>query len=188
MELAWLAADRAMTTATGDAVLVATATVQLGQVLRTSGRARMARSTALAAAYRIVPPDLDDAPAAELSLCGTLVMQAALAACPGRDVHTTAELLDEAAGMAARVGDGHDHPRTGFGPVAVDLARVAAARALLTAERTAPRRHSRRPTSRLRRPLPALRCRRRPARACYFLVVVASGHSEATTTMSKLLR
>ncbi|WFE97668.1 helix-turn-helix domain-containing protein [Micromonospora sp. WMMD987] len=127
LDLAWLAADRAMSTATGDAVLVATVTVQLGQVLRASGRARMARSTALAAAYRIAPPDLDDAPAAELSLCGTLVVQAALAAARDGDDHTTAELLDEAAGMAARVGDGHDHHRTAFGPVAVDLARVAAA-------------------------------------------------------------
>ncbi|MCX4472440.1 hypothetical protein OOK41_19365 [Micromonospora sp. NBC_01655] len=29
--------------------------------------------------------------------------------------------------MAARVGDGHDHHRTAFGPTAVDLARAAAA-------------------------------------------------------------
>ncbi|MFI9640661.1 helix-turn-helix domain-containing protein [Micromonospora sp. NPDC051925] len=127
VDLAWLAADRAMTTATGDAVLVATATVQLGQVLRASGRARSARSTALAAAYRIAPPDLDDGRVPELSLCGTLVVQAALAAARDGDDHATAELLDEAAGMAARVGDGHDHYRTAFGPVAVDLARVAAA-------------------------------------------------------------
>ena len=28
--------------------------------------------------------------------------------------------------MATRVGDGHDHHRTGFGPTAADLARVAA--------------------------------------------------------------
>ncbi|MFY1583930.1 helix-turn-helix domain-containing protein [Micromonospora sp. WMMD734] len=127
VDLAWLAADRAMTIAAGDAVLVATATVQLGQVLRASGRARMARSTALAAAYRIAPPDLDDAPAAELSLCGTLVVQAALAAARDGDDRASVDLLDEAAAMAARVGDGHDHHRTAFGPVAVDLARVAAA-------------------------------------------------------------
>ncbi|MEU1754497.1 helix-turn-helix domain-containing protein [Micromonospora matsumotoense] len=127
LELAWLAADRAMTTATGDVVLVATATVQLGQVLRASGRARAARSTALAAAYRIAPPDLDGAPAPGLSLCGTLVVQAALAAARDGDDRATVDLLDEAAGMAAQVGDGHDHYRTAFGPVAVDLARVAAA-------------------------------------------------------------
>ncbi|MEU1603866.1 helix-turn-helix domain-containing protein [Micromonospora matsumotoense] len=37
------------------------------------------------------------------------------------------DVLAVAAAMAARVGDGHDHHRTAFGPVAVDLARVAAA-------------------------------------------------------------
>ncbi|SCF06865.1 Helix-turn-helix domain-containing protein [Micromonospora matsumotoense] len=126
-ELAWLAADRAMTTATGDVVLVAAATVPLAQVLRASGRARTARSTALAAAYRIAPPDLDGAPAPGLSLCGTLVVQAALAAARDGDDRATVDLLDEAAGMAALVGDGHDHHRTAFGPVAVDLARVATA-------------------------------------------------------------
>ena len=126
-ELAWLAADRAMTTATGDVVLVAAATVPLAQVLRASGRARTARSTALAAAYRIAPPDLDGAPAPGLSLCGTLVVQAALAAARDGDDRATVDLLDEAAGMAALVGDGHDHHRTAFGPVAVDLARVTTA-------------------------------------------------------------
>ncbi|MFY1683978.1 helix-turn-helix domain-containing protein [Micromonospora sp. WMMD730] len=120
VEMAWLAADRAMTIAAGEAVLVATAAVQLGQVLRASGRARAARSTALAAAYRIAPPDLDDLPAPALSLCGALVIEAALAAARDGDDHATADLLDEAAEMAARVGDGHDHYRTAFGPVAVD--------------------------------------------------------------------
>ncbi len=54
-ELAWLAADRAMTLATGDAVLVASAAVQLGEVLRATGRARSAVSTVRTAAYRIAP-------------------------------------------------------------------------------------------------------------------------------------
>ncbi|WP_036374990.1 helix-turn-helix domain-containing protein [Micromonospora sp. ATCC 39149] len=127
VDLAWLAADRAMLTATGDPVLVAAAAVQLGQVLRASGRVRAALSTALAAAYRIAPPDPDDAPPPQLSLCGTLLVQAALAAARHGDDRTAADLLDEAAAMAARVGDGHDHHRTAFGPTAVDLARVAVA-------------------------------------------------------------
>ncbi|HEY0697810.1 MAG TPA: XRE family transcriptional regulator, partial [Micromonospora sp.] len=38
-----------------------------------------------------------------------------------------AGLLDEAAELADRVGDGHDPHRTGFGPAAVESARVAAA-------------------------------------------------------------
>ncbi|WP_405115334.1 helix-turn-helix domain-containing protein [Micromonospora sp. NBC_01405] len=127
VELGWLAADRAMAAATGDPVLVAAAVVQLGQVFRASGRARAALSATLAAAYRIAPPDPDGGTPGALSLCGTLLVQAALAAARRGDDHATAELLDEAAGMAARVGDGHDHHRTAFGPTAVDLARAAAA-------------------------------------------------------------
>ncbi|WP_216592379.1 helix-turn-helix domain-containing protein [Verrucosispora sioxanthis] len=83
-ELAWLAADRAMTLATGDAVLVASAAVQLGEVLRATGRAR-------------------------------------------GDERAAADLLDEAADLADRVGDGHDHHRTAFGPTAVTAARTVAA-------------------------------------------------------------
>ncbi|MER5703634.1 helix-turn-helix domain-containing protein [Micromonospora sp. NPDC002296] len=126
-DLGWLAADRAMATATGDPMVVAAATVQLGQVLRATGRARAAMSATLAAAYRIAPPDPDDGTPPELSLCGTLLVQAALAAARHGDDQATADLIDEAAGMAARVGDGHDHHRTAFGPTAVDLARAAAA-------------------------------------------------------------
>ncbi|MFG1799301.1 helix-turn-helix domain-containing protein [Micromonospora carbonacea] len=126
-ELAWLAADRAMLTATGDPILVAAATVQLGQALRAYGRTQAAVSAARAAAYRIAPADPDDAQPPELSLYGTLLVQAALAAARHGDDRTAADLIDEAAAMAARVGDGQDHHRTGFGPTAVDLARVAAA-------------------------------------------------------------
>ncbi|MFC8845325.1 MULTISPECIES: helix-turn-helix domain-containing protein [unclassified Micromonospora] len=78
-------------------------------------------------AYRIAPPDLASGTPAELSLCGTLLLQAALAAARTGDHRTTADLIAEAATLASRVGDGHDHHRTGFGPVAVDLARAAAA-------------------------------------------------------------
>ncbi|WP_303395040.1 helix-turn-helix domain-containing protein [Micromonospora sp. NBS 11-29] len=118
--LAWLAADRAMSAAAGDPVLRACAAVQLGPVLRASARAR---SVLLAAAYRVAPRDLDSGPPGELSLCGALLVQAARAG----DGRAAGELLDEAAELAARVGDGHDHHRTAFGPAAVDVARVAAA-------------------------------------------------------------
>ncbi|SCL31386.1 helix-turn-helix domain-containing protein [Micromonospora inyonensis] len=126
-DVAWLAVDRAMTAATGDRGLVAAAAVQLGQVLRASGRVRVAKSVMLAAAYRIAPPVAEFVDPAELSLCGTLLVQAALAAARDGDDRTAAELIDEAAEMAARVGDGHDHHRTGFGPTAVELARITAA-------------------------------------------------------------
>ncbi|WP_341720091.1 helix-turn-helix domain-containing protein [Micromonospora sp. FIMYZ51] len=122
--LAWLAADRAMSAATGDRTALACAAVQLGQVLRASARAR---SVMLTAAYQIAPPDLDAGTPQELSLCGSLLVQAALIAARCGNDRTTADLLDEAAEMAARVGDGHDHHRTAFGPTAVELARVTAA-------------------------------------------------------------
>ncbi|MEH1018017.1 XRE family transcriptional regulator, partial [Micromonospora sp. CPCC 206060] len=127
IDLAWLAADRAMAVATGDPVLVAAAAVQLGQVLRAAGRASSALSTMRAAAYRISPPDPDGATPEKVSLCGTLLVQAALAAAGNGDERATVALIDEAADLAARVGDGHDHHRTGFGPTAVDLARTTAA-------------------------------------------------------------
>ncbi|MEU8262505.1 helix-turn-helix domain-containing protein [Micromonospora sp. NPDC048999] len=124
VNLAWLAADRAMSAATGDRVLVAAAAVQLGHVLRASTKAR---SVMLAAAYQIAPPDLDAGTPQELSLSGSLLVQAALIAARSGNDRATGDLLDEAAEMAARVGDGYDHHRTAFGPTAVELARVAAA-------------------------------------------------------------
>ena len=126
-DLGWLAADRAMATGAGDPLLVAAATVQLGQVFRASGRARAAQSAALAGAYRIALLGPGDGGPGELSLCGALLVQAALGAARLGDDRATADLLDEAAGMAAQVGEGHDHHRTAFGPTAVDLARTAAA-------------------------------------------------------------
>ncbi|MFI6820613.1 helix-turn-helix domain-containing protein [Micromonospora sp. NPDC050187] len=125
--LAWVAVDRAMIAATGDRTSVAAAAVQLGQVLREVGRAREAKSAMLAAAYRIVPPVIEYGTPPELSLCGTLLIQAALAAARSGDDTAVAESLDEAADMAERVGDGHDHHHTAFGPTAVDLARTATA-------------------------------------------------------------
>ncbi|GGM21623.1 helix-turn-helix domain-containing protein [Micromonospora yangpuensis] len=124
-DLGWLAVDRAMNVASGDRYLVAAAAVQLGQVLRAAGRARVAKSAMLAAAYRIAPAEHGDGP--QLSLCGTLLVQAALAAARDGDDSAVADLLDEAGAMAAQVGDGLDHQYTGFGPTAVTLARAAAA-------------------------------------------------------------
>ncbi|GIJ20643.1 helix-turn-helix domain-containing protein [Micromonospora lutea] len=123
-ELAWLAADRAMAVATGDPMVVAAATVQLGQVLRAAGRTREASTATLAAAYRIGQADLD---VVRMSLCGTLLVQAALAAARQGDERAAAARVDEAADLAAEVGDGNDHYRTSFGPTAVALARVTVA-------------------------------------------------------------
>ncbi|MEW2444584.1 helix-turn-helix domain-containing protein [Micromonospora marina] len=122
--LAWLAADRAMSAGTGDPLLSACAAVQLGPILRVSARAK---SVMLTAAYRVVPADLDNATPQELSLCGSLLVQAALASARAGHHRAVDDLLAEATEMAGRVGDGRDHHHTGFGPTAVDLARVSAA-------------------------------------------------------------
>ncbi|MFI7209830.1 helix-turn-helix domain-containing protein [Micromonospora maritima] len=126
-ELAWLAVDRAMLAASGDRELVAAAAVQLGQVLRALGRAREAKPVMLTAAYRIAPPVIEHGAPVELSLCGTLLIQASLAAAQDGNESAAGELLDEAAGMAQQVGDGCDHHCTAFGPTAVDVARAAVA-------------------------------------------------------------
>ncbi|GAB3953956.1 hypothetical protein GCM10027614_60210 [Micromonospora vulcania] len=114
-----MAADRAMSAAAGDRVLLACAAVQLGQVLRASARAR---PVLLAAADQIGPADKQMS-----SLRGSLLVQAALIAARAGDERVVGTLLGEAADLGARVGDGHDHYRTAFGPAAVELARVAAA-------------------------------------------------------------
>ncbi|MFE9189564.1 helix-turn-helix domain-containing protein [Micromonospora sp. NPDC007208] len=117
--LAWLAADRAMSAAADDRMLLACAAVQLGQVLRASARAG---PVMLAAASQIAAGTPEG-----LSLRGSLLVQAAQIAARAGDDRVVGELLDEAAGLAVQVGDGHDHYRTAFGPTAVELARVAAA-------------------------------------------------------------
>ncbi|WP_405112434.1 helix-turn-helix domain-containing protein [Micromonospora sp. NBC_01405] len=127
-DLAWLAADRAMAAAVGDPQREAGAAIPLGQALRAAGRGRLAMAATIAAAHRIAPPVPHDGPPEELSLCGTLLVEAALAAAVCADPHSVGELIDQATEIAERVGEGRDqHHGTSFGPTAVELARVAAA-------------------------------------------------------------
>ncbi|MEU8257956.1 helix-turn-helix domain-containing protein [Micromonospora inaquosa] len=55
-DLAWLAADRAMSAAADDRLLGATATISVGQALRAQGRDRLALAALLPAANRVLPP------------------------------------------------------------------------------------------------------------------------------------
>ncbi|WBB78974.1 helix-turn-helix domain-containing protein [Micromonospora sp. WMMD882] len=128
-ELAWLAADRAMTVAatSGDPLLVAVAAIPVGQALRALGQSRPAMAATVTAAHRIRATIPGQGPPDALSVLGTLLLEGALAAAVGNYPRGVRELLDRAAGLAGQVGDGHDHQWTGFGPTAVELARVAAA-------------------------------------------------------------
>ncbi|MER5705775.1 helix-turn-helix domain-containing protein [Micromonospora sp. NPDC002296] len=126
-DLGWLAADRAMSVAIGDPLLVAAATVPLGQALRALDRPRPALSVTIAAAHRTAPKVWRDGPPRDLALRGTLLIQAALAAAGFGDERSARELLDQAARIADEIGEGHDRHWTSFGPTAVELARVSAA-------------------------------------------------------------
>ncbi|WP_370518925.1 helix-turn-helix domain-containing protein [Micromonospora sp. AMSO12t] len=117
-DLGWLAADRAVAVAGGDAVLAGAATVAVGQALRALGRDRLALVATLAVARRVAP--------ASEPVHGTLLIQAALAAAGCGDTGRSEELVERAARVAARVA-GDDLHRTGFGPDAVEAARVVAA-------------------------------------------------------------
>ncbi|WP_416902027.1 helix-turn-helix domain-containing protein [Micromonospora echinospora] len=127
-DLAWLAADRAVTAAGGDRLLAAVAAIPLAQALRALGRDRLAMAAALAAVPRTTSsaPSGEDTPG-ELSVLGTLLLQAAMAAAGCGDRRTVRELINRAGEIAELVGEGHDHQWTCFGPTTVELARVVAA-------------------------------------------------------------
>ncbi|WP_307847095.1 helix-turn-helix transcriptional regulator [Micromonospora sp. D93] len=155
-DLAWLAADRAMSAAADDPILAATAAISVAQAIRASGRDRLALTATLAAANRILPAPSHltdhevDGPrgdqtarqphdqrgegalarqrsVGEWAVGGTLLLQAALAAAGCGDTRRADELIDRAAGVAAGLRGYDDVYRTSFGPVAVELARVLVA-------------------------------------------------------------
>ncbi|WP_229406867.1 helix-turn-helix domain-containing protein [Micromonospora sp. NBRC 110038] len=140
-DLGWLAADRAVAVAGGDPVLAGAATISAAQALRALGYDRLALVAALAAAHRIAPAPVsaptsaaepqtsgvsEAVPPAATAVHGALLLQAALAAAGCGDAHRAGELTGRAAEVAARVVADDPH-RTGFGPVAVELAEVVAA-------------------------------------------------------------
>ncbi|WP_444947270.1 helix-turn-helix domain-containing protein [Micromonospora ureilytica] len=154
-DLAWLAADRAMSAAGDDPILAATAAISVAQALRASNRDRLALTAAQTAANRILPADHEvggrrgdqtarqphdqrgegrgeGAPArrrsaGEWAVGGTLLVQAALAAAGCGERRRADELTERAAGVAAGLRGYDDPHRTSFGPVAVELARVLVA-------------------------------------------------------------
>jgi hypothetical protein len=122
-DLGWLAADRAMAVAGDDPVLAATAAVSVGQALRALGRERLALAATLTAADRIARTRT----AGEGAVCGTLLLQAALAAAGCGDSGRAGELIERAARLAAQIRGYDDEHRTSFGSAAVEVARVVVA-------------------------------------------------------------
>ncbi|GGO19147.1 helix-turn-helix domain-containing protein [Micromonospora parathelypteridis] len=147
-DLAWLAADRAMTTAADNPILAATATISVGQALRAQDRNHLALTALLPAANRVLQPairsgdqeacvsfgdqtarkPLDHGGQGEgRGVGGVLLVQAALAAAGCGEHRRADELIDRAAGIAAQIRGYDDQHRTSFGPIAVEVARVLVA-------------------------------------------------------------
>ncbi|MFI7657575.1 helix-turn-helix domain-containing protein [Micromonospora parva] len=114
-DLAWLAADRAVTAATGNPVRTGTATIAVAQALRALGRDRLALTAAVAA----VGTTADD------GVRGTLLLQAAMAAAGCGHGRRADDLIDRAAALADRRTGTDDPHHTAFGPAAVRLAHFA---------------------------------------------------------------
>ncbi|GLY20782.1 XRE family transcriptional regulator [Micromonospora sp. NBRC 101691] len=130
--LAWLAADRAMTTAVGDARLTACAAVALTQALRALDRGRLALTVATTAVRRFAPrphwdTPPDHLPADGLALAGTLLAEAAIAAATCGDATTAQECADQALRLATSHHARGLHDDDGFAPVLVELARALVA-------------------------------------------------------------
>ncbi|RZT78248.1 transcriptional regulator with XRE-family HTH domain [Micromonospora violae] len=149
-DLAWLAADRAMSTASDDPLLAATATISIAQALRAQGRDHLALAALLPAANRVLPQSTHSG---DQEVCvtfgdqtsrkpldhegqgdrwgravgGVLLVQAALAAVGCGEHRRADELIDRAVGVATNLRGYDDTHHTSFGPVVVELARVLVA-------------------------------------------------------------
>jgi transcriptional regulator with XRE-family HTH domain len=129
LELAWLAADRAVTVAqrAGDELLAGVATFRVGMALLAMGRARPALEINVSVANRLAPARASHARPAQLSVYGMLLLQGAMSAASLGDPTTTRDLLAAAEDAANLLGADCNHYWCSFGPTNVLLHRVAAA-------------------------------------------------------------
>ncbi|WP_229403555.1 helix-turn-helix domain-containing protein [Micromonospora okii] len=128
-ELAWLAADRAMTVAlrADDRLLAGIATTRVCNALASMGRLRPALELNVTIANQLAPGGANDATPERLSVYGMLLLQGAMAAARLGHPDTVADLIGGAEEAAGVVGDGQNHYWTSFGPTNVELHRAAAA-------------------------------------------------------------
>jgi transcriptional regulator with XRE-family HTH domain len=140
-QLAWLAADRAMTTCprSGDELLCGLAAARVALALAALGRFRTALELDVNIANQIAPIGAVDATPERLSVYGILLLQGAMAAAKLLDAPTVRELLLAAEEAAKQLGGDQNYYATNFGPTNVLFHRVACdvelrqgARAVLT--------------------------------------------------------
>jgi transcriptional regulator with XRE-family HTH domain len=128
VELAWIAADRGLSTVrpTGDPLITGSLFRSVGHALHSAGRfAEAVRLTEDAAAY--LDPEMRRAAPELLSVYGTLLLSGSMAAARASDPTTTRAFLTEAGAAAERLGQDANHLWTAFGPTNVAIHRVATA-------------------------------------------------------------
>ncbi|MFF3854146.1 XRE family transcriptional regulator [Micromonospora sp. NPDC002575] len=128
-DLAWLAADRAMSAAADDPRRAGLAAVSVAQALRALRQGKLAMGAAAAAVRRLDLARSQVFLPEEPTLTGTLLSEAALAAASCGAVAPVAEFTERAVQLAASHGERHhdDHDGIGFGPIIVELTRALTA-------------------------------------------------------------
>jgi hypothetical protein len=125
-DLAWIAAERAMSAAdmADDPLVIASAARAGTHALLVSGRFDDAVELGNTAAEWLKPQIVDDDPAA-LSLLGMLRLRTAVAAARNHDRSATTDLIARARRAADRLGYDGNEWQTGFGPTNVELHRLS---------------------------------------------------------------
>jgi transcriptional regulator with XRE-family HTH domain len=127
--LAWVAADRAVAHAVRgtDELLVGPAKARVGRSLLALGRPRPALEVGLHTAGQFAPDGNGSTTPQRLSVYGTLLLDAAMAAAQLGDRATVRDLVHGAEHVAAELGGDFNHYWTCFGPTNVQLYKAAAA-------------------------------------------------------------
>jgi transcriptional regulator with XRE-family HTH domain len=127
MDVAWLAADRAMHTAlaVNDTVALARATRSVARAMTGTGQRDDAITVLVGMADRM-RPELAARERELLSLYGMLLLPAAIAAAGQDDGDLALAMHEEAEAAAARMGPRHESHQTIFGPTNVAIHRIAA--------------------------------------------------------------
>lgn len=128
-QLAWLAADRAISAAQrgNDPLLAGTATARVANSLRALGRHQAALDLNVQVAHGLIAEQVAQEPSPQaLSVYGFLLLQGAMAAALAGEAATCNDLLDSADIAAERLGSDGNYYWTSFGPTNVALHRAAA--------------------------------------------------------------
>ncbi|WP_100444626.1 helix-turn-helix domain-containing protein [Glycomyces xiaoerkulensis] len=128
-QLAWLAADRAISAAQrgNDPLLAGIATTRVAGALRALGRYQAALDLNVQVAHGLISETGGESAGPEaISVYGALLLQGAMAAALAGEAATSSDLLESAERAAAILGRDANHYYTSFGPTNVELHRAAA--------------------------------------------------------------